>query len=149
MKCSDVVQSDQETILHHRALHCLFGLSPDHISEWSGFLVFFHHLELLFEELLEPCFDPIWSNIGRTAPTSPVEVWLWCCAVIDAYESTSAQDPSIESIYKRICELRCQQNLDGRGEVSSIEKKCILQAIFAVLCWTSGTLTPLVGDRAL
>ncbi|PVH79293.1 hypothetical protein DL98DRAFT_589529 [Cadophora sp. DSE1049] len=144
----DVVPLDQTISLRYRALNCLFGLSPEHISEWSGMLSFFRHLELLFEQLLEPCFNPIWSLIDRGIPSSPVQGWHWCFAVIDAYESSSTQDPSIESIYKRICRQESRQNRDRRGEASLEEKGCILQAIFAVLCWTSGTLTPVVGDRA-
>ncbi|KAK0099271.1 hypothetical protein ONS95_006359 [Cadophora gregata] len=140
--------SDDPIILRHRALHCLFGLPTDHISEWSGLLCFFGHLELLFEQLLEPCFNHIWPIIGRSVPKSSLEGWHWCFAVIDAYGLCTTQDPSIESIYRRLCQPGSIQTAGRRCETSPEEKAYILQAIFAVICWTSGTLTPLLGNEA-
>jgi hypothetical protein len=146
---SQFIQLIQETILHHKALDCLFGLSPEVISEWSGLLVFFRHLESQFRELMEPCFNPIWLVIGRNAPRAPTEVWHWCFAVINAYKASSTPDPSIESIHNRLCHPKGQKRSEEEAKVLSANRECILQAIFAVLCWTSGTLTPLLGDRAL
>lgn len=149
VQCSDIIQLDEQTILRHRALHCLFGLPPEHISDWSGLLVYFRWLELQFRELLDPCFEPIWQCLGRGVPKSSVEVWHWCFAVLNAYKSSNAPDPSLESIYKQMFHPAVQENLDVQFNVSLEDKKWILQAIFAVLCWTSGTLRPIIGSTVL
>ncbi|KAI0893452.1 hypothetical protein F4806DRAFT_504915 [Annulohypoxylon nitens] len=130
--------------LRHQAVKSLFGLPVTHILDWDGILIFFCHLEYCFQELLDPCFESIWKLLGRTIPSTSVDAWHWCFAVINAYDSLSDRDPSIERIY--------QQILKVSGKVvctpSEEDKKHILQAIFAILCWTSSTIQPLVGKKA-
>jgi hypothetical protein len=113
------------------------------MSEWAGLLGYFYHLECCFQELLDLRFKPIWTLIGRDPPSASFEVWHWCLAVIDAYEASTDQDPSIERIYQQIA-LKMQLY-----SPSNEEKTYVLQAIFAVLCWTSATLRPVVGEEAI
>lgn len=92
---------------------------------------------------MDPRFKPIWTLIGRDPPSASFEVWHWCFAVIDAYEASTEQDPSIERTYQQLA-LKTQSYC-----ASDEEKNYVLQAIFAVLCWTSATLKPVVGAEAL
>lgn len=86
--------------------------------------------------------------LSRTIPSTPDDVWHWCFAVLGAYESTKEQDPSIEKIYSQLC--MTARRSAPEGEIAYVptdeDKRIILQAIFAVLCWTSASLRPLLGD---
>ncbi|KAM7213093.1 hypothetical protein V8F06_011516 [Rhypophila decipiens] len=143
---------------HNRALATLFGLPEEHLSEWDGTFAFFHHLEICFRQLLkDTCFHIIWKLVGGQDVSSvqprPVHVWRWCFAVIQAYESLSEtdNDPSIEKTYQRLCEHardKTSSALTGPPyRPSESEKLHILQAIFSVLCWTSMTLEPVIGEE--
>lgn len=53
-------------------------------------------------------------------------------------------DASIEKAYQRLIE-NAEKSLH---EIKAHEKIQVLRAMFAVLCWTSATLKPLLGDEA-
>ncbi|KAK8108994.1 hypothetical protein PG984_014795 [Apiospora sp. TS-2023a] len=127
--------------LHEEALRCLFSLSADHVTEWDGILAYFHHMESCFIQLLDPRFNIIWTLVGHDLPTTPVDVWRWCFLVIHAFQSSSDPDPSVDRIYRAITE-------ELKFKPTDDEKSHVLQAIFAVLCWASATLKPIVGSRA-
>jgi hypothetical protein len=107
--------------------------------------MYLQHLENQFDELRNHRFQCVWKLLGIDSPSDSVDVWRWCFAVIDAYESSTEQDPSIEKIYQQI-QRTSQQTVSGRGARSTMEedKSTVLQAIFAVLCWLSATLKPIL-----
>lgn len=100
-------------------------------------------MESHFEELLASRFECIWKLLGRDIPSTSVDVWHWCFAVIDAYETSIDDDPSIERIYQKLVDS------GARYLPTTEEKRYILQAMFAVLCWTSATLKPVLGTEAI
>lgn len=114
---------------------------------WPGLLIFFQHLEKEFEELLRPRFNCVWALLGKEI-INAVDVWHWCFAVIEAYESSSDRDPSIEKIYQRLQRISQQSN-GSRERLPTTEKdkSSILVAIFAVLCWLSATLKPVLEPK--
>lgn len=126
-----------------QAIELLFQLPASHSSEWPGILAFCSHLEKSFEELLDPRFRVIWKILGRAAPSSAVDCWEWCFVVIKAFQDLEYEDPSMEKAYRRILENSKNLGL----EVESNDKLQIMQAIFAVLCWTSATLKPILHSE--
>jgi hypothetical protein len=122
----------------------VFGLSTDHASKWPGILVFCHHLENCFEELLDPRFDIIWRILRRDSPSATVDCWHWCFVVIKTFQALKDDDPSIEKAYQRLIE-NANQSLH---DIKAHEKLQVLRAMFAVICWTSATLKPLLDDEA-
>lgn len=137
----------QATALRHRALSTLFGLDQTHLVTWPGLDVFFDHLEHCFQGLLASRFQCIWKLLGRAVPGTPDVVWHWCFAVLDAYESTQEKDPSIEGIYNQLCVTAGRNTPEGENTnlPKEEDRSNILQAMFAVLCWTSATLVPVLG----
>ncbi|CAG9981264.1 unnamed protein product [Clonostachys byssicola] len=146
--------SNEFTIVHqnlrHQALDVLFGLPPAHLTEWEGLHSFLYHMETCFTELLDTRFAFIWKLMGQEQPSDPVLVWAWCFFVIDAFKASKDADPSIDKICRKMLEtVRGAMTRGGdRCEPNYEEKKHMLQAIFAVLCWTSATLEPIIGDAA-
>lgn len=128
-----------------QAIETLFGLpATDSTSGYaSGLPMYFEDIESRFQDLLHPEFVHIWTLIGKPLPCTSSEVWHWCFAVLQAYESLGDQDPSIEQVYRKILSTRPEYS------ASEDEKKYTVQAIFAVLCWTTGTLEPIVGEAPL
>lgn len=127
--------------LRIQAIELLFGLSADHASRWPGILVFCHHLESCFEELLEPRFNIIWKILRRDSPSATVDCWHWRFAVINTFQALP-DDASIEKAYQRLIE-NANKSLH---EIKTHERIQVLRAMFAVLCWISATLKPLLDD---
>lgn len=119
-------------------------MSVDHASEWPGVWTFCSHLESCFEELLEDRFEIIWKVLGRDPPSTSVDCWHWCFAVIKSFQSLSGHcDVSIEDAYTQlIADSKLSFDEESRG-------KQVLRAIFAVLCWSSATLTPIFDDKTI
>ena len=112
--------------------------------------MFAYHLEARFEGLLDPNFSFIWKLLNREAPTSVIEVWYWCLLVVRTFQRTKDPDSSIEKIYHVMLDTAREDMASGGIECrpTDNDKRHVLQAIFAVLCWTSATLKPLVGANA-
>lgn len=110
--------------------------------------MFLYHVESCFKELLDPRFAHVWKLIGQEQPSDAVCVWSWCLCVVDAFASSKDPDPSIEKIYQNMLgAAKRSMSPGGDLRISSVEKKHTLQAIFAVLCWLSATLEPLIGSN--
>ncbi|KAH0556662.1 hypothetical protein GP486_005534 [Trichoglossum hirsutum] len=138
-------RNSNATALRIQAIELLFGLPADHASKWPGILVFCHHLESCFGELLDSRFDVVWKILRRDSPSATVDCWHWCFAVIEAFKALQDDDPSIEKAYQRLIE-DAEESLH---EIKAHEKMQVLRAMFAVLCWTSATLKPLLDDEAM
>lgn len=123
-------------------IELLYGLSADHASKWPGILVFCRHLESCFEELLDHKFGIIWTILGQDSPSVAVDCWPWFFAVIETFQALQDDDPSIEKAYQRLLE-----NAKSPHETKADQKIQVLRAMFAVLCWTSATLKPLLEDE--
>ncbi|KAK1706801.1 hypothetical protein BDP67DRAFT_163708 [Colletotrichum lupini] len=144
------VQSHPANSSQARALQSLIGTPAAHLVHWPGLSIYFNHLESNFLVLFDPCFNILWLLLDYDIPATAVGAWNWCLAVIDAYDSFGDQDPNIETIYRRILQT-AQGQLNRKTNAptpSEDEKSYVFQAIFAVLCWTSGTLEPLIGGKA-
>lgn len=137
--------------LRSQALNTLFGLSPTHLTEWEGLQTFLYHMETCFRDLLDTRFAFIWKLMGQEPPSDPVLVWVWCLFVINTFKASKDPDPSIDKIGRKMLETArgAMTRRGDRCEPDHEEKTHMLQAIFAVLCWTSATLKPIVGDDAM
>lgn len=108
-------------------------------------------METCFGDLLDTRFALIWKLMGQEQPSDPVLVWAWCFFVINTFKASKDPDPSIDKIGRKMLET-ARGPMIRRGdrlEPSYEEKTHMLQAIFAVLCWTSATLKPIIGDAAM
>jgi hypothetical protein len=108
-------------------------------------------METCFRDLLDTRFAFIWKLMGQEQPSDPVLVWAWCFFVLDAFKASKDPDPSIDKIGRKILET-ARGPMARRGdrcEPNYVEKTHMLQAIFAILCWTSATLKPIIGDDAM
>lgn len=101
-------------------------------------------MESRFGPLLDERFAIIWrivpGNRGTSSPSS-IDAWGWVLAVLKAFQAleTREEDASIERA--------CQQLAHGLpAQEVAHNRKQILQAIFAVLCWSSALLTPVMED---
>lgn len=110
---------------------------------WPGILVFCHHLGSCFAELREPYFVRFWKIIGRDSPATVTDCWHWCFAVIRIFH-TLDDNASIEKAYTALVTEAREQSL----EINPQEKQYVLQAIFAILCWTSALLKPVLGSES-
>lgn len=130
----------EETDLRLQAVELFLGLPKDEVSMWPGTLVFCRHIEKYFVELLDPKFSIVWHLLRQKSPSTPVECWRWCFMVIETFQGLEDDDPSIEKAYRRLLENASK----SPNEIEIHDKLRVLQAIFAVLCWTSATLKPLM-----
>ncbi|OBT61230.1 hypothetical protein VE03_09672 [Pseudogymnoascus sp. 23342-1-I1] len=127
--------------LRLRAIKLLFGLPGEHVQHWPGILLFCSHLEHSFGSLVSNEFDIIWKILNRPKSTDPVECWHWCFAVIEAFLYLQADDAvSIENAYQRLIVGTSRLPAD----YTTREKDHALIAIFAVLCWLSMILKPVL-----
>ncbi|KAH8703632.1 hypothetical protein BGW36DRAFT_443975 [Talaromyces proteolyticus] len=141
--CTD--SHEQETDLRNEAIELLFQLPAKHALEWPGILVFCSHLESRFEELLNPQFGTIWRILGCTAPLTAVGCWHWCFAVIRAFQALSDEESCMDKAYKRLLE----NSKISENEIESYDKLQVLRAMFAVLCWTSAIIKPILDVEAV
>ncbi|KAL3952367.1 hypothetical protein ACCO45_012310 [Purpureocillium lilacinum] len=128
-------------VVYIQALDLLFGLPAQHISDWPGIHSFCRYLEGCLQELLDPRFSIIWKIVQKIAPSASSSCWKWCFVVIETFEAMQEEDPSIEKAYQKLLE-NANWALD---EVTPEEKTHILQAIFAVLCWVTTMLRPILS----
>lgn len=101
---------------------------------------FYEHLEACFLQLQQPYFNVLWQLIGINTPADTSDCWKWCFKVIQAFQSLD-NDASLERAYSALV-------TETRGkalEVKEVDKQRILEAMFAILCWTSATLKPIIG----
>ncbi|KAK0747421.1 hypothetical protein B0T21DRAFT_388497 [Apiosordaria backusii] len=126
-----------------RATELLFGLSSDETSKaWPGIQVFCQHLETHFKQLLHPRFAVIWRIIGKEPPLSSADGWRWCAAVLNAFGAVGDDDASMDKAYQQLV----RNGLLAGGEIRSREKNQVLLAMFAILCWLSAALKPILDD---
>lgn len=124
--------------VHLQVIELLFGPGYPYAQNWPGILVIFSRLEIQFKVLLRDDFNVIWKILSREKPTEAHECWHWCLAVLQEFQSLQAnQNISMETAYKHLIN-------DRLVELTDSEKDPILLAIFAVLCWTSMTLVPIL-----
>lgn len=131
----------------------LFGISDKHPQYRPGILLFCEYLEECFNGLIERDYDVIWTVVGRIKPDKPLEVWYWCFAVINALHNETASEsgdqaaeiPSLEKIYQTLTSA----NSGNARNITPQQKTKALRAIFAVICWTSLSLKPILFDKQL
>lgn len=131
------------SVLRMQAIKLLFYMPTDYPSEWPGTLAFISHLEKCFADLLDPEFEILWKVLHRDTPSTTADCWYWCFAVIEAFQALDSADLGIETAYDQLLE-----NLNVVPEdITSKDRQQILRAMFAVLCWTSATLKPVLGNE--
>ncbi|KAK7909058.1 hypothetical protein PG985_014936 [Apiospora marii] len=131
--------------IHAEAIQKLFGLSDVDIARWPGLLTFCRNLERNFQQLLHPDFDVIWTIINRNHESSrrASDCWDWCFAVVEVFRKEPNGDPSLQRAYETLI-MEAQMETHG---ISRKDKKHVLKAMFAVLCWVTGCLTPIINDE--
>lgn len=127
-----------------KAIQQIFGAPVEALSNWPGLFVFCANLESHFRELLNGRFIVILKILNKTCPMTLVDIWHWCSVVFGAFDTlrTNHNDASIERAFQ---EITRQAAIPVRS-ISAQEKKTIILAIFAVLCWCSAALCPVLGD---
>ncbi|KAK4197327.1 hypothetical protein QBC40DRAFT_351070 [Triangularia verruculosa] len=124
-----VLVNSSETMTHKPrldAVKMLFDRDEVDLEKWPGIMVFCWQMESRFSLLYDERFTHIIQQIVykdrlNSSPSS-VDGWEWTLAVFRAFQAPPQE---------------VAQN-----------KEQILQAIFAVLCWSSALLTPVIESEA-
>ncbi|KAI0384928.1 hypothetical protein F5Y04DRAFT_292512 [Hypomontagnella monticulosa] len=128
---------------HVKAIEELFGQPKEFAFKFPGILIFCRHLETRFQRLQVSERDAIQKVLKKAGPLTVDDFWDWCFKVLKAFNSLEPDKITIENAYSAII-------LTGTKDIviGVEEKRYVLRAIFAVLCWTSGTLVPLIKDES-
>lgn len=88
-------------------------------------------------------FDVIWKILKREKSHNPLQIWYWCIEVMRAFQDMEKENQyaSIENAYERLIGI---SGIPGE-DYTLYEKESALVAIFAVLCWTTMTLKPVLS----
>ncbi|RGP66017.1 hypothetical protein FSPOR_6843 [Fusarium sporotrichioides] len=134
------------TRLRRQAISVLFGLDSKFVQSWAGGIVFCTHLERMSSLLVTHKYDVINEILGSRGSPNQHQCWKWCFAVLAASQKLARDNTTIDGIYNQLVRdhdmarstpLRLTQ--DRLHEAR--------RAIFAVLCWISATLTPLLEKQ--
>lgn len=126
-----------------RAFECTFNYETSVYYQWPGVEAYFRYLEeSCFEPLLADDYTALWPVICLPRPSSPAECWPWFSAVCSAVRTGGDKKSSIDDIWGLICNPGDNASNHASLRPAGQEKFAPLIAIFAVLCWSTMTLTP-------
>lgn len=120
----------------------MFAAPVDALEGWPGLSVFCANLENHFRKLLNHRFTIIWILMGKSQPMSLDDIWHWCSVVFNVFDSlrTNGEEASIERAFR---ELIRRAGIPARS-ISAQDRKSTILAMFAVLCWCSAALCPVL-----
>lgn len=117
----------------------LFGISLNDNDQYRSIDSYCNYLEGSFDKLLGGDFAGIWPVINCPYPKHGSDCWPWLIAVLKVAKEQN-DDSSIEDIWKHLVLQTCH---DVGGQDQS-RKDHEFVAIFAVLCWVTMTLNPVL-----
>lgn len=123
------------------ALQSLFGLDQEQIAEWPGSAAYCAHLERNFEILLSQQFGEAWIALQRQPPTKSEDCWLWFTDICRALQSLEDDKAAIEDIWS-LMSLHANHTEDHNTLSHSTFG---FLAVFAVLCWSTMTVLPILS----
>ncbi|KAL9104086.1 MAG: hypothetical protein Q9163_000938 [Psora crenata] len=131
---------DKDSAIHIAAMQKLFGCPSEALHEWPGLRGYCQYLEECFHPLLADHYDCIWKAIGIPRPKKPVDCWPWANALNETIRTAEERGTTADVLGA----LR-SSFLDSRSHAPSQNDTAIcMTATFAVLCWSSMTLKPML-----
>lgn len=135
------VDNDDVDVIRADALQNLFGYAPEALQNWPGLRGYCRYLEACFQSLLADRYAALWTTIGAPRPRKSTDCWSWFNAVSKAIRSMEERDTMahvLEVMKRSSSDTKLNAITKPSDETSS------LIAIFAVLCWSSMTLQPML-----
>ncbi|KAG9250321.1 uncharacterized protein F5Z01DRAFT_666467 [Emericellopsis atlantica] len=128
-----------------KAVTQIFGVPVQALSEWPGLSVFSAHLEDQLKELLNDRFTVISKILNQSNSMTLIDLWHWVSLVLDSFDSLQVHDTDT-SIERTFQEMVRRAGIPA-GDVLMQDKKQIIIAMFAVLCWCSAAIRPILDDN--
>ncbi|KAI0545210.1 hypothetical protein F4679DRAFT_562061 [Xylaria curta] len=132
--------------LRYQIIDTLFGLNAEFVQTWPGSLLFCDYLEESSMTLIKHKYDVIWKMIGTNDPPNLRDCWEWYFTVLSAAKNLVPENTTIDTIcFQLACDKNFSITSNGVLQLTETQLDEARRAIFAVLCWTSATLVPILS----
>ena len=135
-----MASTNEDHAIRSAAMQQTFA-SSDVLRAWPGVRGYCQYLERSFEPLLGDEFECIWTVAGVQRPKRLVDCWSWFNAVNNTIRSMEERN----TITDVLDEMKRSLVNTQLNSTISIDTNTCLIATFAVLCWSSMTLQPMLS----
>ena len=132
--------ANEDNAIHMAAMQKLFNYPSEALHDWPGLRGYCQYLEECFHPLLADHYSCIWEAIGVPRPKKAVDCWSWFNALNEAIRTVEERGTTTD-----VLNAIRSSFLNSKSHAPSQKDTTIcMTATFAVLCWSSMTLKPLL-----